>query len=229
MPKLEVEDPEVNIIDLRRIWYAVELATQYYQRLITSHIGDEATKYLQSRGVSASSIATFRLGYAPKGGRSLRAYLLKKGFTNLELSLAGLIINKHDRFCHKLMIPIANFSGRIAGFGARVFDNSEPKYINSPLTTIFHKSHLLYGLYQAINAIKACREAVIVEGYMDVITAHQHGFKNVVGIMGTALTKGQIDLLRSFTKKIVVAFDGDEGGQAALLEFTRKYVRGDFD
>lgn len=225
----EVEDPEINIVELGRLYYAVEAAAQYYHGLLLSIKGNDAFNYLGKRGISSATIATFRLGYSPKVVRTLQGHLIKKGFSENELLFSGLITDWGDRFRHKLIIPITDIAGRVVGFGTRVLDDSEPKYKNSPQSTIFHKSYLLYGLYQAKDAIRDCGQAVIVEGYFDVLTAHQYGFKNTVGVMGSMVTVQQMRLLKGLVRKITVAFDGDAGGESALLEFVKRYEGGDYN
>jgi DNA primase len=147
---------------------------------------------------------------------------MERGYTEKELLSAGLIIEAeggktHDRFRGKLMFPILDARGRITGFGARVLDDSLPKYINSPQTPLFDKSSTLYGINLAKDAIRQQDLAVIVEGYMDVITAHQNDFKNVVASMGTAVTEKQVSILKRLSKNMALALDADAAGEEAML------------
>lgn len=226
-----IESYGMNVFSLPKLYRAVEMATCYYHELLTSIKDNIALEYLEGRGISSTTLTTFRLGYAPKATGVLQEHLLKRGFTQNELLLAGLVTepSMYDIFRNRLIFPISEHSGRIVGFGARTLDNSEPKYINSPLSTIFHKSYLLYGLHQAKDTIKNCGQVIIVEGYTDVLTAHQYDFKNIVASMGTAISEYQIELLRPLASEIVIAFDGDAGGEAASLKFANRYLRGDYD
>ncbi len=150
-------------------------------------------------------------------------HFTERGYSEQDLLDAGLLSERdsggyYDRFRHRIMIPIRDERGRMAGFGARIVDPEDvPKFLNSPETPIFSKGRLLYGLDRARKAIRAADQVVIVEGYMDVIAPHQAGFENVVSPMGTALTEDQLRLLKRFTRKIVLALDPDAAGQKAIL------------
>ncbi|OGO24239.1 MAG: hypothetical protein A2Z28_05505, partial [Chloroflexi bacterium RBG_16_51_9] len=153
---------------------------------------------------------------------ALKQTLLDKKFTEREMVEAGLLVlteeNKtHDRFRNKLLFPIQESRGRVTGFGARVLDDSLPKYVNSPQTPLFDKSGTLYGINVASSAIRQQNLAIIVEGYMDVITAHQYGINNVVASMGTAITDKQITLLKKLTRNILLVLDPDAAGEEAML------------
>jgi DNA primase len=177
----------------------------------------------QKRGLTDLSIETFGLGYAPSAWDSAIAHFTKRGYSEQDLAEAGLISPRdsggfYDRFRNRLMIPIRDENGRMAGFGARIVDpNDIPKFLNSPETPIFSKGHLLYGLDRARKPIRTADQAVIVEGYLDVIALHQAGYENVVSPMGTALTEHQLRLLKRFTRRIVLALDPDTAGQKAVL------------
>jgi len=184
----------------------------------------ELLNYLrQKRGLTDVSVETFGLGYAPNAWDSALTHFLKRGYSEQDLAEAGLISPRdsggfYDRFRNRLMIPIRDENGRMAGFGARIVDpNDVPKFLNSPETPIFVKGHLLYGLDRARKPIRTVDQAVIVEGYLDVIALHQAGYDNVVSPMGTALTEHQLRLLKRFTRRIVLALDPDAAGQKAVL------------
>jgi DNA primase len=152
----------------------------------------------------------------------LMTYLQEKGFSENELTDAGLILKNeegktHDRFHNRLMFPIRDARGRTTGFSGRVLDDSLPKYMNSPQTAIFDKSGTIYGIDMAASAIRTRDGVVIVEGYMDVIVAHQYGFNNVVASMGTAITEKHINILKKLTKNIALALDPDAAGEEAML------------
>jgi DNA primase len=177
----------------------------------------------QKRGLTDFSIETFGLGYAPNAWDSTLVHFTQRGYSEQDLAEAGLISPRdsggfYDRFRNRLMIPIRDENGRMAGFGARIVDpNDVPKFLNSPETPVFTKGHLLYGLERARKPIRSADQAVIVEGYLDVIALHQAGYDNVVSPMGTALTEHQLRLLKRFTRRIVLALDPDAAGQKAVL------------
>jgi DNA primase len=177
----------------------------------------------EKRGLTDATIETFGLGYAPSGFDNALKHLTQRGYLEQDLLEAGLLSEsesgkRFDRFRHRIMIPIRDENGRMAGFGARIVDpNDVPKFLNSPETPIFTKGHLLYGLDRARKPIRTADQAVIVEGYLDVIAVHQAGYENVVSPMGTALTEEQLRLLKKFTRRIVLALDPDTAGQKAVL------------
>ena len=184
---------------------------------------DILTYLREKRGLTDATTETFGLGYAPPGYDNILRHFSQRGVKEQELVDAGLLSERDDgkrfdRFRHRIMIPIRDENGKMAGFGARIVDpNDIPKFLNSPETPIFTKGHLLYGLDRARKPIRAADQAVIVEGYLDVIALHQAGYENVVSPMGTALTEEQLRLLKKFTRKIVLALDPDTAGQKAVL------------
>jgi DNA primase len=185
----------------------------------------------EKRGLTDTTIETFGLGYAPLGYDNILKHFTQRGYSERDLIDSGLLSvreedSRHsspatrtfDRFRHRIMIPIRDENGKMAGFGARIVDPDDiPKFLNSPETPIFSKGRLLYGLDRARKPIRAADQAVIVEGYLDVIALHQAGYENVVSPMGTALTEDQMRLLKKFTRKIVLALDPDTAGQKAVL------------
>ncbi len=184
----------------------------------------EIMNYLrEKRGLTDATIETFGLGYAPQSWDSALTHFTQRGYSEQELFEAGLLSERdsggyYDRFRHRIMIPIRDEQGRMAGFGARIVDPDDiPKFLNSPETPIFSKGRLLYGLDRARKPIRAADQAVIVEGYLDVIALHQAGYENVVSPMGTALTEDQLRLLKRSTRRIVLALDPDTAGQKAVL------------
>ena len=198
-----------------------EAARIYFQRILASSQGGEAREYLKSRGVSPEAISKFELGLSPPDGESLKQHLTMQGFTPQQLTQSGIVRESQngrlmDLFRGRLMFPIRNAQGGLGGFGARAMDDSQPKYLNSPRSPTFDKGHILYGLNLAKEAIRQ-KGAVIVEGYMDAIAAHQEGFDNVVASMGTALTENQVAEIRRLTSNITMALDADPAGQQATL------------
>ncbi|HMR97955.1 MAG TPA: DNA primase [Anaerolineales bacterium] len=213
--------------NLRRL---LEDAIIYYR----SHLfaNKNILDYLhEKRGLNDSTIETFGLGYAPAGYDNLLNHFTQRGYSEQDLIDSGLLSVREsesqvsspqsrsfDRFRNRIMIPIRDEQGRMAGFGARIVDpNDIPKFLNSPETPIFSKGRLLYGLDRARKPIRTADQAVIVEGYLDVIALHQAGYENVVSPMGTALTEDQMRLLKKFTRRIVLALDPDAAGQKAVL------------
>lgn len=206
-----------------RLFQINEAATEYYHHLLSStKAGAAARSYLARRKIVPDTIKEFRLGFSPDAWETVKNYLLGKGYTERELAEAGLVIKKeeggsYDRFRNRLLFPICDMQGRVTGFGARVLDDSLPKYINSPQTPVFDKSSSLYGIDKAKSVIRNKNMAIIMEGYMDVITAHQHGWQNVVGSMGTSLTGKQVEGIKRLTKNITLALDADLAGEEATL------------
>ena len=200
-----------------------DVVVYYRHQLTQTEAGKVAAAYLQKRELTEDTIEAFGLGYAPNAWDGVLEFFLSKGYTDAELEEAGLLSERegggyYDRFRNRLMIPIRDRSGKMAGFGARVLNPDDvPKYLNSPQTPIFDKSRLLYGLDSARKAIRDVGQAVIVEGYMGVIGLYQYGFRNIVAQMGTALTEYQLRILKKYTDKIILALDSDAAGQKATL------------
>ena len=199
-----------------------QVAAQYFQDALESLEGRHALKYLDDRGINARAKETFRLGFSRRSNDGLKSHLKSLGLSVDLLVEAGLLHRSEngatrDFFRGRLMFPIQDRQGRVIGFGARDLDGSQPKYLNTPQTPVFDKRSTLYGLHLAANAIRGEDTAVVVEGYMDVIAAHQHGYVNVVASMGTALTERQVSLLRAMASNYVLALDPDAAGQEATL------------
>jgi DNA primase len=206
-----------------RLYQANQAAVQYFHNLlVNSPAGEKARKYVASRGFSPKTIADFQLGFSLNSWDGLKQHLVERGYAEGELLTAGLIVETeagktHDRFRNLLMFPILDARRRTTGFGARVLDDSLPKYMNSPQTPIFDKSSSLYGINLAMAAIRQQNRAVLVEGYMDVITAHQNGLHNVVASMGTSVTEKQVSTIKRLTSNITLALDADAAGEEAML------------
>jgi DNA primase len=202
-----------------------ESVTFYRHQLMQTAAGGPALEYLKKRGLNAETIETFGLGYAPQGWEIASQYFLGKGYSEKDLLECGLASERqsgsggiHDRFRNRILFPIRDANGRMAGFGGRILDpNDNPKFLNSPQTVLFDKGRLLYGLDAARKAIRAQDQAVIVEGYLDAIVLHQCGFTNVVSPMGTALTEDQLRSLKRLTRRLVLALDADAAGHKATL------------
>ena len=207
--------------NLRRL---LEDATTYFRhQLFHNPEGKVALDYLHGRGLSDETIEIFELGYAPQGWESTYPVFLEKGYHRQELIDAGLASERddgslYDRFRNRVIFPIRDGRGRMAGYGARAISPDDmPKYLNSPQTALFDKSNLLYGLDKARRSIRSDDQAVIVEGYLDVIAPYQAGFTNLISTMGTAMTEPQLRQIKRLTRKIVLALDADAAGQKATL------------
>ncbi len=207
-----------------RLREALEIAVAFYRHhLRETPAGEPVLDYLHRRSVTDAALETFEIGYAPHTWDAALHHLQERGYSEQELLDAGLVSEResggaYDRFRHRIMIPIRDARGRMAGFGARIVDpNDVPKFLNSPQTALFDKGRLLYGLDKARQAIRAADQAVIVEGYLDVVALHQAGYANAVSPMGTALSEDQLRLLKRFTRRIVLALDADAAGDQATL------------
>ncbi len=215
-------DPEAAT-RLNRLREIHTLAAGFYQhQLLHTPAGAAARAYLEKRALDAATIESFQIGYAPPSWDALLSYLDARGYQPADLETAGLVIRRddgghHDRFRQRVMIPIRDAQSRIIGFGGRILDAGEPKYLNSPQTPLFDKSSTIFALDLARRSLLAANQAVIVEGYMDVISAHQRGFTNVVAAMGTAITAQHLQRLSRYTRRFVFALDADAAGLSATL------------
>jgi DNA primase len=222
MPREERTPEEEKAYRERRNMYdALEFAARFYHHQLQSESGKAGLDYLLGRGLSEETIRTYRLGWAPGYGKLYQAARGK--FDAETLNKAGLILPRRegsgymDAFFDRVMFPITDLTGRTIGFGGRILQGNAAKYKNTSDTPLFTKRHVLFGLAQAKDAIRAKNQAILVEGYMDVIMPHQAGIKNVVAPLGTALTEEQCKLLRQQAEQVVVAFDSDTAGQMATL------------
>ena len=195
-------------------------AARYYRKMLFSPQAGQALSYLKNRGLDDRTIKIFGLGFAPEGWDNIKQLLLGMGYEEELLVQSGIIVeNKgrtYDRFRNRIMFPIIRPGGYVIGFGGRVIDDSLPKYLNSTDSPVFNKSSTLYGL-NLVKRGQLLEYMIITEGYMDVITLYQYGFKNTVASLGTALTHQQARLLRRYTGEVYIAYDGDKSGQQATL------------
>jgi DNA primase len=198
------------------LYEVMQTATRYYREQLK--LSPRAIEYLKQRGLSGEIAAKFGIGYAADGWQNLAAAF--SNYQDAALNETGLVITgdedkRYDRFRDRIMFPIINVRGQVIGFGGRVLDKGEPKYLNSPETPLFEKGRELYGLYQAQKAIRAEQCVLVVEGYMDVVALAQHGVEYVVATLGTATTPYHVQKLLRLTEHIVFCFDGDKAGQRA--------------
>ena len=211
----------VAYVDRKDMYLLMADVAQYYQQQLRQHQNSKKViDYLKNRGLSGETVKHFKIGYAPEGWDEVRKRFAISADLERQLIEAGMLIAKdaggsYDRFRDRLMFPIIDRRGRVIGFGGRVFDNQEPKYLNSPETPIFHKGQELYGLYQIKKAYKDIQRILVVEGYMDVVALGQFGIDYAVASLGTATTPEHIHLLFRNTSEIVCCFDGDKAGKEA--------------
>ncbi|MFH0934347.1 MAG: DNA primase, partial [Pseudomonadota bacterium] len=194
----------------------MQTATRYYREQLKKT--PRAIEYLKGRGLSGEVAARFGIGYAPDDWQNLKDAVpdyQDKSLVETGLVIAGDEGKRYDRFRDRIMFPIVNVRGQVIGFGGRVLDKGEPKYLNSPETTLFEKGHELYGLFQAQKAIRGHQRVIVVEGYMDVVALAQHGVEYAVATLGTATTPFHVQKLLRLCDQIVFCFDGDRAGQKA--------------
>ena len=231
LPSEGTQDPHKD--EKESILHALRFAARwYYEQLTKTDVGRErGLKYFENRGLAPETIKKFGLGFAPDAWDALLKAAEAAQIKPEILDKAGLVLpNKngdgfHDRFRERVMFPIFSHVGKVLGFGGRVLPDSKaptgdyvpPKYINSPETRVYHKSRVLYGLYQGKQAIRGEEEVILVEGYTDVVSLYQAGVKNVVASSGTALTPDQVRVLGRYAKRVLLLYDADSAGAAAAL------------
>lgn len=214
--------PGVDARTVATLSEAMQTACDYYRKTLRG--SQEAIRYLKKRGLTGEIAARFGLGYAPDGWQNLEAVF--PGYRDDLLAEAGLVIvsdkldaqglpRRYDRFRERIMFPIRNVKGQVIGFGGRVLESGEPKYLNSPETPLFSKGSELYGLFEARLAIREFRSVLVVEGYMDVVALAQLGFPNAVATLGTACTPVHVQKLLRQTDTVIFSFDGDAAGRRA--------------
>ncbi len=203
----------------QRLFDLHKKAGRFFYEKLHEPVGEQARAYLQKRQMNDNIQKKFGIGYAPKGQQELYQYLQKQGFSQQELQKSGLIIERKeekgyfDRFRNRLMFPILDIQGRVIGFGGRILSQGEPKYLNSPETLLFNKSKNLYGLNFAKNTRK--REIILVEGYMDMISLYQAGFRNVAASLGTAFNQEHSKVLKKYADSVILLYDSDDAGTMA--------------
>ena len=215
---------QIQVAEKKDVLYEInQQAANYFSKVLwESNAGQEALEYLRKRGLTDQTIKNWQLGFAPDDFHYVENFLAK-GFDKKDIETAGLIIKSDrdtgyfDRFHDRIMFPILNLHGQVVGFTGRLLHDkpSTGKYINSPETPVYNKGQVIYGLYQARNAIRKENRAILMEGNMDVITAHQAGSIQAVATSGTALSAEQLNILTRFTENLIFAFDSDTAGNTA--------------
>jgi len=199
----------------------MDLAARFYQQALWKPAGERARAYLEQRGIDSGIAQRFGLGYAPEGWDALLSFMRSEKVTEDALATAGLAIPRenragaYDRFRGRLLFPIRDLQGRVVAFGGRAFGDEQPKYLNSPETPLYTKGNLLFAADLARPTIQTQNRAFLVEGYVDCLMCHQHGFTATVAALGTAFTPAQLALLRRYCDEVVTFFDADAAGQKA--------------
>ncbi len=221
----EDEAPGEDASESESIYHALRFSARFFHEQLAKDANAQiARDYLKKRGFSKESIKKFGIGYAPDEWDALLKEATSSHVAEEFLEKSGMIIPRkdesgfYDRYRHRLIFPIFSHVGKVVGFGGRILnEDDQPKYINSPETKVYSKSNILYGLYHSKNAIRGKEEAILVEGYTDVVSLHQAGVQHVVASSGTALTKDQIRALSRYAKTIILLYDADSAGLRAAL------------
>ncbi len=203
---------------------ALSIASDFYHKMLKATAGKKALQYFKNRDLSMELINSFKLGFAPDSWNSLIIHLKKEHISESTMLDAGLVIKKdsgriYDRFRNRVVFPILDHLGKTVGFGARILvdDKQQAKYINSPQTIVYDKSKILYGLFQAKNEIRNKTEAILTEGYADVLTLHQAGYNYAIASSGTSLTNEQLNNLSRYCKSLYIVYDADNAGIKATI------------
>jgi DNA primase len=222
LPKGEARNPALED-QRKRLYDLLEASAVFFETAYASPAAEAARRYVsERRGLSAATVAAFRLGFAPDSRNALKQHLARLGFTNEEMIVSGMLIGgedipvSYDRFRNRVMFPITDLRGRVVAFGGRALEADVPaKYLNSPETPLFHKGNILFNAHKARSAAHKAGRVVAVEGYMDVVALAAAGFGEAVAPLGTALTEDQLKLLWRFAHEPILCFDGDSAGRKA--------------
>ncbi|MGQ3685734.1 MAG: DNA primase [Candidatus Loosdrechtia sp.] len=221
---------KISLINVNNI-----VAKLYHKILLHKEYGNTAMAYAQQRQINNQSIETFCLGYAPNGWDTLLKICKDHNITHEQLEKAGLIIRKkegntyYDRFRNRLIFPIFDVRKQVIGFGARTLNDATPKYLNSPETILFNKSNVLYGIDIAKNAIQKQRRVILMEGYTDVVMAHQHGIDWSVAVLGTAISKQHLKQLQNYCNQVILLMDSDSAGRKSSDRSLDIFIEEEFD
>ena len=234
MPEKHAQDTSVKA-ETDRIIAANLAAAEYFHKTLYSEEGKAGMEYFTGRGLTPETIRAFRLGYAPADPEGLLTFSRGKSVTIDVLDAAGIVMKSsygkspYARFGGRVIFPIIDQTARIIGFGGRILEGDGAKYINSPESPVYHKSRVLYGMYQAKSSIKRERTAMVVEGYMDVISLHQAGITNVIAASGTSFTVEQARIVSRMAQKVIILFDSDEAGLSAAARGADNLLVADLD
>ena len=210
-----------------KFYYAYSFSTKYFQNNLSSGIGRDARSYLSSRGINDEIIKEFEIGLSLESRDDLTKLLTNKGYELSDLNKIGLSSDDHDIYNDRIMFPLYDVSGKVVGFSGRIYkDNGQNKYLNTKETDIFKKGEMLYHYHIAREECRLKKSVIIMEGFMDVIRASTIGIKNTVALMGTALTKEQIGLIKRLSNNIILCLDGDGPGVKAATSIGEELLRG---
>jgi len=217
-----LREPPEEDRERKELYRINEQAARFFERMFSAPEGAQAREYLRRRGLSENIRRAFLLGYAPAEGGALTSHLRLAGVDLRLAEKAGVLVARedgtyYDRFRGRLIFPIRDLTGRVAAFGGRILGEGEPKYLNSPESPIYHKSRVLYGLYEARPFLREKGHGLVVEGYFDLLSLWERGFRNVVATCGTALTEEHVRTLKRFCREWYLVFDGDEAGRKAAF------------
>lgn len=231
LPERRLSPQEAARLEEREELFAIntEAARMYRELLQKDPRAGRARQYLAGRGISVETIETFEIGFAPDAWDTLAGRLRAKGISLEKAQQIGLLSSRkaggyYDRFRNRIIFPIRNSARQVIGFGGRIIDEGEPKYLNSPESAIYSKRGSLYGLPLASQEISRENRALVVEGYLDAITLHQAGILNVVAALGTALSEQHIQLLRRYSNTIIMVFDADAAGEKAMVRSLETFL-----
>ncbi|HYX30849.1 MAG TPA: DNA primase [Pyrinomonadaceae bacterium] len=236
LPKMIDDDRfEARKRDSDQVIELNQWALQWWEDQLQSKAATSVRHYLKERGISEETTKTFRLGFAPDSWEALSTHLRQKGTSQDQLEKSGLVVKKeeggsYDRFRGRVIFPVFDVQGRPVAFGGRTLDpDGDPKYLNSPETPAYTKGRHLYGLHLTRDEIRRQGFAILVEGYLDLIVPYQHGVRNVVASLGTALTSEQVKLIGRFARKVLVNYDGDRAGVQAAKRATEAILAEDIE
>lgn len=231
LPERRMSPQDAARLEAREEYFAInaEAARMYHELLLRDSRAGRARQYMAGRGLSAETIEAFEIGFAPDAWDTLTDRLRAKDFSIERALEIGLLSSRqtggfYDRFRNRIMFPIRNSARQIIGFGGRIIDQGEPKYLNSPESSIYSKRGSLYGLHLASQHISREDRAVVVEGYIDAITLHQAGIQNAVAALGTALSEQHIGLLRRYSRTVIMVFDADTAGENAMMRSLEPFL-----
>jgi len=217
---------EKTVSKFQKFYEMYDLTSKYYQNNLLSSYGEEARKYLTSRGLNKDIIKKFGIGLSLPNNNDLTELLVKKKYDIADLNKYGLSVNNYDIYKDRIMFPLFDISGKVIGFSGRIYkDRDEAKYINTKETPIFIKGEQLYNYHIAKESVRTSKYLIIMEGFMDVIRASTIGLDNCIALMGTALTHEQMKLIKRLSNNITLCLDGDKPGQSAAYKIGEEFLK----